>query len=657
MALDVSRFPDKVNLPTTALHSKFSNDERERRGGAAAKTRKRKFPKLFGNKMSKISNEPNYDREVEQPYRHPRPRVKSFHPQRQPLPLPLSITTSPQNHPRLERNRSIENSTPSRSTFSSARTKPKLPHLEIPQAIITKPQAQDDLIIPPTPKLKDISTKETIRALGLTQPIPLTRGTLTSTNPAIFSETVPTFSQGLPSRFAGGNPTPVISPPSSSNTMSYSGLTSDNLSPPLFMAPKSTPMSSLGSARPLPPIPMKAHSQWPSWGLSPGVGVPIIPPAVDPIASPRPLSSRNGSTDSGVPAAKGRGRRLPPVPLVLMKYHHTKSVPELSPPPSYEGKALLEDGSRQPAKPTVVAPAPKSTAVSISKPIVAPGELLVVKPDVVLQPPTPAVYDSPLRSECVIHSSENNHAPDTVQSAQSGLSTLNSSSTIPFILSKSTTPMPTNPPRQPSPELSLGGLKPAPRRNGAPRAGDCGSRTWSPPQSWNGPDDVQPLPPSRSKRKDNKQPDTPKDGKSGFAKGTERKSGSAKGLDDKRSRSRSRPRSRNGEDKRPGSAISFFSRKKPMEDKELSERNPGILSHLNTVLQRTKTPDPWEDEDKIRSAIDSQPNSLWGDETWGKESRPNTGNWISLLYGADEGEIEFHDALSQLRDLKSRNVK
>lgn len=233
-------------------------------------------------------------------------------------------------------------------------------------------------------------------------------------------------------------------------------------------------------------------------------------------------------------------------------------------------------------------------------------------------------------------------------------------------------------------------MKPAPRRTGPPKAGDGGAWAWSPPQSWNGPDDVQPAPPARGRKKDNKQPDASKGSRPTSAKGTEKKPGSAKGLDGKRSQSRpgsrnggsSRPGSaKGGEEKRPGSAKGFFSRKKLAEDKEFSERDPGILAHLNTVLQRTKTPDPWEDEDKVRSAVDSQPNPLWGDEAWGKESRPDTGNWIGLVYGADEsplahklgeedlvimgatewseglGEIELQDAISQLRDLKSKNLK
>lgn len=685
MALDVSRFPDTVNIPTTVLYSDFSNDNRERESEAAAKKRKRTFPKLFGNKKSQNSKERNLDREVEQPYHHL--RVKSFHPQRQPL--QLSLPSSPQSYPPLERNRSIETSTPSRPTFSSARTKPKLAHLEIPQAIITKPRAQDDLLIPPTPKLKDISTKDTIRALGLTQPMPLARGPPTLTNPAIFSEGVPTFSSGLPSHFTGGISIPVISPPSSTNTTPYTAMTGDTPSSSLSAAPKSTPMSSPGSARPLPPIPKKqAHSvsPSPSRGPSPGIGVPIIPPGADLLASPRPLPPRNssldsgtlaatlpprnGSLDSGMPAVKGRGRRLPPVPLVLAKHHHTKSVPAFSPPPSYEGTALPKDAPRPPAQPNVAAPALNPTAAAISKPIIPPAELSAsaVTPDVVVHLPTPgADVDFQTGDRVVIRPSEESPSPDTAQSAPSTHAS-NSSSTIPFISSRSTTPMLTDPPpRQPSPELILGGLKPAPRRNGPPKAGDGGAWAWSPPQSWNGPDDVQPAPPVRGRKKD-------------------KKPGSAKGLDGKGSQSRpgsrnggnSRPGSaKGGEEKRPGSAKGFFSWKKAIEDKE----DAGILSQLNTVLQRTKTPDPWEDEDKVRSAVDSQPNPLWGDEAWGKESRPDTGNWIGLVYGADEppaahklgeedlvimaatewseglGEIELHDAILQLRDLKSKNLK
>ena len=478
MARDVSRFPDTVNVPATVLYSDFSNDGRGREGKATAQKRKRNFPKLFRSKMSKDSKGHHHDREVEQPY-HP------------PLLLPLSISAFPQKYPLLERKRSIQTSTPSHSTFSSARTKPKLPHLEIPQAIITKPQCQDDLIIPPTPRLKGISTKETIRALGLIQPIPLARGAPAFTNPAIFGEGLPTFSSDLPSHFGGGNSIPAISHPVSTNTMPYTALTGDTPSSSLSMAPKSTPINRPGSARPLPPIPKKTLSQFPSpsWGPSPEARVTVIP---DPIARSRPLPPHNGSMDNGAP----RGRRLPPVPLVLVKHHHTKSVPELSPPPSYESSVSPKEGPRQPALSTAVAPTPNSTAAPISKSIVAPDKLSAVTPDVVVHLPTPATNVDFQRGERVV---EDTLAPDIARLTQSGL---DSSSTIPFISSRGNM-LP--PPRQPSSELSLGGLKPAPRRDRPPKV-DRGAWTCSPSQRWNRPDDVQPQLHSRSRKKDNNPP-------------------------------------------------------------------------------------------------------------------------------------------------------
>ena len=482
--------------------------------------------------MSKGSKGHHHGREVGQPH-HP-PWVESFHPQRQPLLLPLSISAFPQKYPLLKRNRSIRTSAPSHSTFSSARTKPKLPRLEIPQAIITKPQCQDDLIIPPTPRLKGISTKETIRALGLIQPIPLARGAPAFTNPAIFGEGVPPFSSGPPSHFGGGNSIPAISPPVSTNTMPYTALTGDTPSSSLSMAPKSIPINGPGSARPLPPIPKTPYQfPLPSWGPCPEARV------ADPIARPRPLPPRNCSIDNGAP----RGRCLPPVPLVLVKHHHTKSVPELSPPPSYESSVSPKDGPRQPALSTVVAPTPNSTATPISKSIVAPNKLSAVTPEVVVPCPKPATnVDFQIGERVAIRLSEDTLAPDIARLTQSGL---NRSSTIPFISSRGNM-LP--PPQQPSPELSLGGSKPTPRPSRPPKV-DCGAWTWSPPQCWNGPDDVQSQLHSRSRKKDNNQP-VPKTTDLCPQKGPRRGLGQPKdSMTNVLSHVFSRPGSRNGEGK------------------------------------------------------------------------------------------------------------
>jgi len=96
------------------------------------------------------------------------------------------------------------------------------------------------------------------------------------------------------------------------------------------------------------------------------------------------------------------------------------------------------------------------------------------------------------------------------------------------------------------------------------------------------------------------------------------------------------------------------------------------LSPLSTSLNGGEIPDPWAEEDKERSAIDSeplqlggshgaysQPSSLigsgyttvfpnapfvfWGDETVGAKSK----------YGDLWEELDFREVISQLRDMRS----
>ena len=187
MALDVSRFPEAVIITPTFQYSEFRKD-----GGRAhdlgkerdGLKRKRSFVQLFGGKGSSKGGRSDVQH-------LPRQRVNSFHPCKYPQ-HSLSVVLSP-----VERVSIIEASVSTRPQTTDRRTIPKPPRLTIPDILLDTARAQMDMMFPPTPKTTHITTRDTIKALGLSNLLSKKLPKAVHSpppNPAIFGDGVPTFS-------------------------------------------------------------------------------------------------------------------------------------------------------------------------------------------------------------------------------------------------------------------------------------------------------------------------------------------------------------------------------------------------------------------------------------------------------------------------------
>lgn len=584
MALDVSRFPETVNIPRNILYSDFVNSgmrerDGEREGLMPAKKRKRTFPNFFAGKSSSRPKE----NEHSGPEQYNYVRVKSFHPQANLAPSPLIQQVS-----------TIETST---VDGLHKRSKPRLPQLAIPHAppgSIRASRLQVEFVNPPTPKVEDASTKATIKALGLTKSAPRLQPPNGTVNPAIFGDGIPTFS--------------AISPPSSSSLSPYSGLSSDRMGSDRSAGPKSTSTSSPGSARPLPPIPGSHHPS-PSSSMKPITNsAPFSTLNTNSSSSVELATPQDGASSSARPAIKAppgllnRGRRaLPPVPLVIVKPYFHKSVPVASPPPSYESDKHCSQVSN----------------VITDNVAARSANCTPAPPDVIVFLPSPADFDEDTDDQIVLR-------PAT--ESKDGISAIATSSSDPFIatniLSGSSQPRNITPeindsPRDVTPAPVLPSLTPSPRRNGPPRATDQPAWAWLPPDCWSGPSSPHvSLPAPRGRIQE--------DRRSGSAKGVEKKHGSAKPREQRSRSAKGIENLRLGveERRRPVSAKGLFLRGKSLsrmtsEEREVegkSEPSGRTRPKLKLDTQRSKTPDPWEEEDRERSAVDTQLSKVWGNE-------------------------------------------
>jgi len=291
MALDVSRFPQTVEVLPTILYPNVYQDNKAYSYDKARYPGQRKpsFSQLFGRKRSSTSKEPGGDGAREH-YLH--------------------VHT-------------VARVTPTMTHFVANRgPKPKLPPLEIPQPLLNISRVQSDLIFPPT----STTTRDTIKSSRLSKrstkaalPLP--------TNPSIFKDSVPTFSAVSSSM--------LISPHSAVNNY-LSGTPA---------GPQSMPTRRLGAInRPLPAIPTRhLSSPAPSMGTSrPFTDVGFESHKAIPLPRGNSLHAAVGEhptretiSDPHAPG-RSRGRRSSPPSIIPPAYKPSKLLRLISPQLSNE---------------------------------------------------------------------------------------------------------------------------------------------------------------------------------------------------------------------------------------------------------------------------------------------------------------------------------
>jgi hypothetical protein len=414
MAPGVSRFPETPNIPTIIYAALYKDDGRapEREGERERDTKKHKgsFQRLFSWKNASKSKEREGHRGKEQQQYH-RLRINSFHPEGSALPS-NSMPLSP-----VERVRTIETSTPTLPHVADRRPNP--PKLSIPRAGLNNSRSQPDLIFPPTPKIMDFTTRDTIKALGLfNNPLPKAARVL-PTNPAIFGDGMPTFPTASPiSPYALVNnpsfyepkstlvimPTspvigvpifpagsPLLSAPNSPYSIIHSGSTSS------FSEPKSTPGSAVWYAKkPLPPVP--TPSPPPTFkrvGASAAAidaGAVIQPPSESESSVTRAGEhSTRGTKSNSRGRGRGRGRALPL--LIIPPYKHRKAVISVTPQSPDDSRSReTRDAPALAIKPAVnvptatAPPPPPAVVIILPTPAVGNNEIGTLVPQPESQP-------------------------------------------------------------------------------------------------------------------------------------------------------------------------------------------------------------------------------------------------------------------------------
>ena len=559
MALDVSRFPTAVDIPPTTIYSEMDFKDsgwiqEKGREQDTKKKRKRSLPKLFGAKGSFDSKE-RMGGANREPHYH-RLRMNSFHSHGPRLGV-NSI-----KHSSMARVHTIETSTPTLPHFADRRKKPTLPQLAIPSPLLNRSRAQAELIFPPTPKIMDTSTRDSIKILGLPRQIPKV-ARLLYTNTAIFGDGVPTFS--------------TLSPLPSTSVPLHSVASDDMASS--SAGSKSTTVSSPGSVdKSLPPIPTRQLSLPPTSANSSvsfyGAGINsnqgIHPPSRN---DSLPTGVGGHPTRESVSSLRGHGRRLPPPPLILSTYRHTKSVPLISPQPQSESHPKGSNTTH--GIPTITV---NHAAMSISSPAVAVTLL------------TPALGHKGTDTVILFPS----ESQVDQRKSELGSDTSQSDSMLPSLSQRDCRPS-----RHPllGPERRVQGPR-------GPRLQAVEASSWIPPTSWSGPDSPQPPAPRDQKKC-----------QIGLSF-TKKHSGSAQ----------SKGRSLLGRSK----TESNFSR---AQEKAWKQRP--FLAPLDTsvpALSSMRSPDPWAEEDQERSAIDSRPVQPGEGRRQGKSPQSGSGSLIGSGY-------------------------
>ncbi|KIM76175.1 hypothetical protein PILCRDRAFT_12947, partial [Piloderma croceum F 1598] len=395
MALNVSQFPTAANIPPTTLCSDSNEDdgwiyEQGKERQRDTKKRKRSLPKLFAWRGPFDSKDRTGSADREHQYQ--RLRANSFHSRGSQLPSNLLTQSS------MGRAHTIETSTPTLPQFADrTRPKPKLPQLAIPRP--TSSRSQPMLMFPPTPKIKDTSMRDTIKALGLAKKIP---------------------------QAARPFPTNFIAMSSATSVLLCSVVGDDTTS--TAADSKCTPASILASIhKPLPAIPTSELSSSPTSTSS------CSPYSGDGISSNQanhrpPLGDSLPSGVDGHPTRETvsgvgfrRGRRLPLPPIILPTYRPPGSVllifPQLQNATHLQGRNMMHDHS-----PTF----PNHAVVSN-------GSLVVTDslPAVAVIGPTPAPSDEGTDNVVLRPKSQSNQRQSPEYSTHSGTSRLHYEDSLP----------------------------------------------------------------------------------------------------------------------------------------------------------------------------------------------------------------------------------